>query len=96
MQVKPSPTSMEQVTIDEQNSIPITGIETIIQQESSTGNESENDAGRIPATQVQQQQSQQSFFPMSDFRVPPELQIPLIVLVRLINNGMKCTIRLGL
>ena len=90
MQVKPSPTSMEQVTIDEQNSIPNTGIETIIQQESSTGNESENDAGRIPATQVQQQQqSQQSFFPMSDFIVPPELQIPLIVLVRLINISME-------
>lgn len=81
---------MEQVTIDEQNSIPFTGIETIIEQEdSSTGNESENDAGRIPATQVQQQQSQQSFFPMNDYRVPPELQIPLIVLVRLKNISVE-------
>jgi hypothetical protein len=73
-----NPTSMEQATIDDSSSY--IGIDTIIEHETNSNQAEDHN---VIITTTQEQQTQQSFLPMSDFRVPPELQIPLIVLVRL-------------
>ena len=80
---------MEQVTTEDNTSD--AGSETILlQQESKTISQPEEDVATIstttqgqppPSHQQQPPQQQQLLLPMSDFRVPPELQIPLIVLV---------------
>ena len=76
---------MEQATIDDSNTGSYIGIDTIIQQETSTSYQPIDSV----LTTTQEQQSQPSIMPMSDFRVPPELQIPLIVLVRSNNLTFK-------
>ena len=66
-------------TIDDNNSY-TAGIEPIVIQ-----GKSEGDATFITTTQEQLPPPQHQsvlVFPMSDYSVPPELQIPLIVLVR--------------
>lgn len=73
---------MEEAALDDYNSY--IGTEAITQEETKTSYESEDNV----ITTTQEQQPQQSLQPMSVFRVPPELQIPLIVLVRL-DSSLK-------
>jgi hypothetical protein len=72
--------SMEQATIDDSKRY--TDFDAILPQETNNNHQTEEIIISTTTT-TPAPQPQQSFVSMSDFRVPPELQIPLIVLVRI-------------